>query len=143
MNNDTLTYLFVYGSLRQGFHNAAYSYISQYFSLVASGTVIGHLYDLGSYPAAKPAAADGPRLVGELYRINNPLEFEWAIAQIDDYEGVHTEPHETPLYYRDKAMVQLADGTSTEAWIYWYKRDVQNAPVIASGDVLQYLQSKK
>jgi gamma-glutamylcyclotransferase (GGCT)/AIG2-like uncharacterized protein YtfP len=78
--------VFVYGSLRSGFHHPAYAYISRYFTLVSEGKVKGSLYDMGEYPAAIPSEKD-QFIIGELYRINSPEEFEWAIAQLDDYEG--------------------------------------------------------
>jgi gamma-glutamylcyclotransferase (GGCT)/AIG2-like uncharacterized protein YtfP len=133
--------LFVYGSLRSGFNHPAYAYISNHFSLVGSAKVKGKLYDLGSYPAALPTK-DECYILGELYRLKEEQEFSWAIAQIDDYEGVNPEPGETALYIREIATVYIND-QATSAWIYWYNNDVSGKPLIASGDVLEYLQQKK
>ncbi len=44
--------LFVYGSLRKGFHHPAYEYISKHFTFIAVAKVKGKLYDLGEFPAA-------------------------------------------------------------------------------------------
>ena len=79
--------LFVYGSLRSGFQSPAYEYISRYFHLVGNGRAKGKLFDLGSYPGAVPTDDDS-FIIGELYDINDPSQFSWAIAQLDDYEGV-------------------------------------------------------
>ena len=133
--------LFVYGSLRSGFNHPAYAYISNHFVLVGSAKVKGKLYDLGSYPAALPAT-DECYILGELYRLKEEQEFSWAIAQIDDYEGVNPEPGENALYIREMTTVYINDQT-THAWIYWYNNDVSGKPLIASGDVLDYLQQKK
>ena len=133
--------LFVYGSLRSGFNHPAYAYISNHFSLVGSAKVKGKLYDLGSYPAALPTN-DECYILGELYRLKEQQEFSWAIAQVDDYEGVNPEPGETALYIREIATVYIND-QATSAWIYWYNNDVSGKPLIASGDVLEYLQQKK
>lgn len=133
--------LFVYGSLRSGFNHTAYEWISRYFELLGSATVKGKLYDLGEYPAAIPAT-DENYIYGELYRLKADQDFGWAIAQIDDYEGVHPEPGETALYTRAIAPIQI-NGQTTDAWIYWYNQDVTGKPVIVSGDVLEYLQQKK
>ena len=133
--------LFVYGSLRSGFNHPAYAYISNHFSLVGSAKVKGKLYDLGSYPAALPTN-DECYILGELYRLKEEQEFSWAIAQVDDYEGVNPEPGETALYIREIATVYIND-QATSAWIYWYNNDVSGKPLIASGDVLEYLQQKK
>lgn len=133
--------LFVYGSLRSGFNHPAYAYISNHFELVGSAKVKGKLYDLGAYPAALPTDEEN-FILGELYRLKEEQEFEWAIAQVDDYEGVNPEPGETPLYIRDQTAVYINDRV-TNAWIYWYNNDVSGKPLIASGDVLEYLQQKK
>ena len=44
--------LFVYGSLRSGFRNPVYEYLTKYFHLMGEAVVKGKLYDLGEYPAA-------------------------------------------------------------------------------------------
>lgn len=101
----------------------------------------GRLYDLGKYPAAVPSDDNG-QIVGELYAIKNPDEFDWAIAQLDDYEGIDNEDGEAPLYRRELATIALDSGEMAEAWVYWYARPVAGCPVIESGDLLQYLQDK-
>ncbi len=133
-------YLFVYGSLRSGFHHPAYAYISRYFTLIADASVHGKLYDMGEYPAAVPDEGEN-YITGELYIINHTDEFSWAIAQLDDYEGLNTEDGETPLYRREITRVHTQDA-SIPAWVYWFNGDVSNHPLIASGDVLQYMQQK-
>lgn len=139
MNNGNFK-LFVYGSLRSGFRNPVYEYLSKYFHLMGEGVVKGKLYDLGDYPAAAPTA-DEKFISGELYCINNPLEFSWAIGQLDDYEGLNTEEGERPLYKREEVIAYL-DGEPHTAWIYWYNGDLSGKPEIESGDVFQYLQQK-
>lgn len=133
--------LFVYGSLRSGFNHPAYSYISNNFVLVGAAKVKGKLYDLGEYPAAIPSNEDA-YIIGELYGLRDEQEFSWVMAQVDDYEGVNTEPGETALYKRAITTVYTGNG-ETAAWIYWYNGDVSGNPLIASGDVLQYIQQKK
>ena len=137
---ESIHQVFVYGSLRSGFHHPAYAYISRYFTLVASGKVKAKLFDMGEYPAAVPANEE-KFIVGELYRINHPEEFGWAMAQLDDYEGLNTENNELPLYRREPVTVYLK-GQTEEAWVYWFNGDTSGNPVIESGDVLQYLQEK-
>ena len=138
---NTTTHLFVYGSLRSGFRNQAYAYLSKYFTLVGQGYVKGKLYDTGEYPVAS-TTTDEKYLVGELYAINNINEFNWAIEQLDDYEGLNVEPGETPMYIREKVIV-TCEHQKIEAWVYWYNKDVNNLLEIASGDLMEYLNSKK
>lgn len=139
MNNENHK-LFVYGSLRSGFRNPVYAYLTKYFHLMGDAVVKGILYDLGDFPAAA-ATTEEKFISGELYGINNPLEFSWAIGQLDDYEGLNTEADEIPLYRREE-VIAYKDGTAHKAWIYWYNRDLTGKPVIQSGDLLQYLQQK-
>jgi gamma-glutamylcyclotransferase (GGCT)/AIG2-like uncharacterized protein YtfP len=139
MNNTT--HLFVYGSLRSGFRNPAYAYLSKYFHLVGQGYVKGMLYDTGAYPVATSTTAE-KYLVGELYAVNNINEFTWAIEQLDDYEGLNVEAGETPMYKREEATI-TCNHQQTQAWVYWYNKDVSHLPEIASGDLMEYLNSKK
>ncbi|MCX8021021.1 MAG: gamma-glutamylcyclotransferase [Chitinophagaceae bacterium] len=133
--------LFVYGSLRSGFRSPAYEYISRHFSFLGNAKVKGKLYDMGSYPAAVPTTEDC-YIIGELYRIKNEDEFAWAIGQLDDYEGVTPEPDEVQLYRRELTEVWI-DNHTTIAWIYWYNGDVSGKPVIASGDLIEYIYGKR
>jgi len=136
----TVLPLFVYGSLRSGFQNPAYAYISKYFELSGTAKVRGALYDMGDYPAAVPTEAEN-WIIGELYTIKHDAEFPWAIGQLDDYEGINGEVDEPVLYAREKTTVYLND-TTVQAWIYWYKGDVSSSPRIECGDLLVYIQQK-
>lgn len=141
MTNPGVFQLFVYGSLRSGFHNPVYEYISRFFTLDSEAKVRGKLIDMGSYPAGIPSN-ENQFIIGELYRINHENEFPWAIGQLDDYEGVTVEPDEIQLYRREITEVHL-NGQITHAWIYWFNGDTSGKPVITSGDMMEYLQSKK
>jgi gamma-glutamylcyclotransferase (GGCT)/AIG2-like uncharacterized protein YtfP len=74
--------------------------------------------------------------------IKHKDEFDWAIAQLDDYEGIDTEEGETPLFKRALTEVFLDNGERTQAWVYWFNGDVTNKLFITSGDALQYYQEK-
>jgi gamma-glutamylcyclotransferase (GGCT)/AIG2-like uncharacterized protein YtfP len=141
MNNPGVYHLFVYGSLRSGFQSTAYEYISRYFVLTGNAKVKGTLYDLGSFPAAKPGKEDS-FIIGELYQLKQDNEFGWAFGQLDDYEGVNVAYDEVQMYYRAITDVYFDDQV-IPAWIYWYNGDVNNKPLIASGDMIEYLQQKK
>ncbi|CAN5244530.1 gamma-glutamylcyclotransferase [soil metagenome] len=136
-------YLFVYGSLREGFHHPAHEYISRYFSFVAKGKIRGKLSDMGAYPAATPAEEAG-FITGELYVIRNPEEFKWAIEQLDEYEGLFPEEDEGEkiLFRREMTAVLIDNGEVRNAWVYWYNGDVSGRPVIESGDLLAYIAEK-
>jgi gamma-glutamylcyclotransferase (GGCT)/AIG2-like uncharacterized protein YtfP len=140
MNNNFQ--LFVYGSLRSGFKSPAFEYISQYFTFIANAKVKGLLFDMGEYPAAVPTQED-VFIVGELYTINNTDEFGFAIAQLDDYEGVAPEEGQDVLFKREQATIYHHDGSKTTAWIYWFNGNTTGKPKIESGDMLTYLTQKK
>ena len=141
MSTTEVCQLFVYGSLRSGFKSPAYEYISQYFELISEGKVKGRLYDMGEYPAAKPS--DGESfIIGELYTAKHPSEFDWAIGQLDDYEGTNSDTTQTSLYQRRMADVFVGDKI-VPAWVYWYNGDVNGKPEIASGDLLEYIRNRK
>lgn len=140
MTVPTIYPIFVYGSLRSGFRSPAYEYISRYFTLVGDARVKGRLFDMGEYPAAVPTKEEA-FISGELYVIKNEAELAWALGQLDDYEGVTTEQGEPQLYRRELTDVWLA-GQAVTAWIYWYNGDTEGKPLIASGDVLEYLSKK-
>jgi gamma-glutamylcyclotransferase (GGCT)/AIG2-like uncharacterized protein YtfP len=133
--------LFVYGSLRSGFHSPIYEYISRFFKFIGEAKVQGKLFDMGSYPAGVPTS-EGSYIIGELYQAKNEHEFSWAIGQLDDYEGVTVEPDEMQLYRREVTNVHI-NNQVTDAWIYWYNGDVSGKKEISSGDLLEYLNEKK
>jgi len=133
--------LFVYGSLRSGFRHPAFQYISRHFSFVGNGKTKGIVFDIGGYPGGVKTMHES-FIVGELYAIKSEDEFDWAMAQIDDYEGVDAEQRVTALFKRALTEVYLDSGEKVKAWIYWYNGDVSSKPVIASGDTIQYYQQK-
>ena len=138
--NENIFNLFVYGSLRSGFRNPAYEYITRYFHCAGEAVVKGKFYDKGTYPVAVPA--DGESFIqGELYTMNSKAEFSWAFEQLDDYEGVNTEAGEKPLYRRALTDV-FQNGDNKKAWIYWYNNDVSELPEVETGDVMKYLHQK-
>lgn len=136
-----VTHLFVYGSLRSGFHSPAYNYVSKYFTLAGAAKAKGLLLDMGDYPVAV-ATNNHQFIVGELYYITNKNAFDFAIAQLDDYEGINTEPDEVQLYVRTLTDVEI-EGKTITAWVYWYNGDVMGKSIVESGDVLQYMEAKK
>ena len=141
MTNHASYFVFVYGSLLSGFQSDAYGYITQYFNLFGQAKVKGKLFDTGEYPAAVPVLED-TFIIGELYLVKTEQEFSWAIAQLDDYEGVVVEKEEHPLYRREIVDVFINDAI-VPAWIYWYNGDVSGKQEIVPGDMMQYLQQKK
>lgn len=134
-------HLFVYGSLLSGFKSHAYDYIKRYFKLLGEASVTGTMYDLGTHPVAI-SKNTGRTIKGELYEIINPHELSFAIAQIDDHEGMYPEEGEEVFFEREAADI-IFNGATITAWIYWYNRDVSDKPVVESGDMREYAKEKK
>ncbi|HUZ61879.1 MAG TPA: gamma-glutamylcyclotransferase family protein [Hanamia sp.] len=140
MESKKSDYLFVYSSLREGFRSNEYKYIRTYFNFEGKAKVKGLLSDLGHNPVAT-TTSQNYFIKGELYRIIHKDDFSFAIGQLDDYEGVNPEADERPLYKREITTVFKEDGSEVEAWIYWFNGNVEGKPVIASGDVMEYIHS--
>ncbi|GAB3014811.1 gamma-glutamylcyclotransferase [Niabella terrae] len=130
-------FIFVYGSLLSGFRSPAYEYIYKYFHLRGEGQVTGTIYDMGSFPVGVPADT-GHRIKGELYEIRNPRELSYALAQLDDYEGLYPDEEEEVLYTRELTDVTLADGSTIQSWIYWYAKGVTDQPILDTDNLLDY-----
>ncbi|MEO6682401.1 MAG: gamma-glutamylcyclotransferase family protein [Ginsengibacter sp.] len=133
-------YLFVYSSLRRGFRQSAYNYLIRYFNFVSDAKVRGVLSDFGDKPVGTPTEDDF-FLIGELYQLNIE-NGSYVFGQLDDYEGLFPEDGQPPLYRREITTVYAEGGGTYEAWIYWYNGDVKGRPIIASGDVFEYVRSK-
>jgi gamma-glutamylcyclotransferase (GGCT)/AIG2-like uncharacterized protein YtfP len=134
-------YLFAYSSLRKGFHQEKYAYVTKYFDLVCSGKARGIISDLGTELVATPAK-DDCFIKGELFKLKNENDFSYVFGQLDDYEGLDIEEGEKPLYRREIVQVYKENGTTADAWIYWYSGDVSGKSVIDSGDILSYKKQK-
>jgi gamma-glutamylcyclotransferase (GGCT)/AIG2-like uncharacterized protein YtfP len=106
---------------------------------VGPATARGTLYDLGDYPAGIPSQEN--TIIGELYAAKSEADFNWAIAQLDDYEGLHLEEGEHSKYRREIATI-THNGIESLSWIYWYTGNVSGERIIPSGDVMDYVRSR-
>lgn len=129
-------YLFVYSSLRKGFHSEGYQYVTKYFTFLCNASVPGALKDAGREPVGVPSGDHTLR--GELYRLKDSREFSYVFGQLDEYEGLAPEQGETKLYRRELTRATRQDGDIVNAWVYWYNLPTDTFPLIASGDVRDY-----
>ena len=142
MESSPLDQLFVYSSLRKGFHKKAYHYLSCFFQFEGLAKVKGNLTDLDGLPVATPTTEDS-FIHGELYKLRRDFDFSYVFAQLDDYEGIIPDVDEEVLYRREQTTICKEDGTVTSAWIYWYNGDLKGRRKIPSGDVLEFLEFKR
>jgi len=118
--------VFVYGSLRRGAF--AHGRLRPAALRLGSASVAGCLYDLGPYPAARPARRPADRVQGELYRLTRPH----ALAALDRYEGCDPQHPQRGEYRREQVAARLA-GRCVTAWVYWHNGPLRGARRVPSG----------
>jgi gamma-glutamylcyclotransferase (GGCT)/AIG2-like uncharacterized protein YtfP len=120
--------LFVYGTLRSFVDIPMAQWLRRRSRYVGSATTRGRLYDLGPYPALRPARARGETVAGDVYRVTNPRVFR----VLDRYEA--GDARARARFTRARCVVTLSRGARKSAWAYHYRRSVVAAARIASGD---------
>jgi gamma-glutamylcyclotransferase (GGCT)/AIG2-like uncharacterized protein YtfP len=127
--------VFFYGTLMAGFDRRRRAGIDDKLRYIGRGSIEGALFDLGLYPAAVPAS-DG-YVWGEVYEMTDPAT---VLAALDEIEGYRHDDPDRSLYRRQQADVVLPDGTSAQAWVYFYNAPLGRASRIASGDYLEHVK---
>jgi gamma-glutamylcyclotransferase (GGCT)/AIG2-like uncharacterized protein YtfP len=127
--------VFFYGTLMTPFKRTTQMHIDQHLVFRGRGTIAAALFDLGIYPAAVPAS-DG-RVCGEVYEMTNEVV---VLDALDELEGYRPGEPDTSLYTRALTPVTMTDGTTVDAWAYFYNAPLGRAERIASGDYLEYLK---
>ena len=123
--NRVSDYLFVYGTLKQGFSRHKFVFEAS-MQLVGKARAHGVLYELPrkSYPAARFEKSE-MTVEGELYRI--PAERSSVLDQIDVEEGVPEG-----LYARRLIIARVGD-VEYPSWAYSHLRIPPDAKPIVSG----------
>lgn len=126
--------LFVYGSLMDGFFNYKKS-LEGKVTFRAAGKVQGLLYhqDNKGYPAIVPGEG---WVKGELLEVD---DYEKIITICDEIERYTGPGHPDNEYERRVSTVELENGETCFAQVYWYARndlesDENPATPIPSGD---------
>jgi gamma-glutamylcyclotransferase (GGCT)/AIG2-like uncharacterized protein YtfP len=109
--------------------------LDRHLAFKGHGTIRAALFDLGIYPAAVPAADS--QVTGEVYELTQPIP---ALRALDELEGYRPTDPETSLYTRTRTPVAMDDGTSVDAWAYFYNAPLGRAERIESGDYLEHLK---
>ena len=128
---------FFYGTLMTGFDRRRRLGMDARMSRRGRAWIRAALFDLGLYPAAVPASDS--KVWGEVFQLEDAPA---VLAALDEIEGFRPGDPETSLYVRRRVPVYLDDGTSAEAWAYFYNAPLGHAPRIESGDYLEYLKVK-
>ena len=127
--------VFFYGTLMTPFNRTGRLRLDQHLSFKGHGTIPAALFDLGIYPAAVPTSDS--RVTGEVYELTEPFA---ALRALDELEGYRPGDPETSLYTRTRTPVDMDDGTTVEAWAYFYNAPLGRAERIESGDYLEHLK---
>lgn len=126
--------LFVYGTLMRSAAAAELgaemrARLAREAEWLGPATMAGRLYNLGRYPAMKPAQSPGDTLFGEVYRLACPRSaFRW----LDPYEGLRPGAA-APDYRRCIRQARLATGERVDAWVYLYQKPVFEVRRVESG----------
>jgi gamma-glutamylcyclotransferase (GGCT)/AIG2-like uncharacterized protein YtfP len=127
--------VFFYGTLMTPFNRTGRLRLDRHLSFKGRGTIHAALFDLGIYPAAVPASDS--QVTGEVYELTEPVP---ALRALDELEGYRPGDPETSLYTRTRTPVHLDDGTTADAWTYFYNAPLGRAERIESGDYLEHLK---
>ena len=141
MNDQLSPYLFVYSSLRRGFNNSNYEYITQYFHFVGECHARGKLLEKVDHPVGVPTSDDF-FIKGELYKMQEHVPFDYVMEQLDDYEGLNTDMYQPEAMYRRELVTVNHAGENYEAWVYWYNGNTDEFPQLNETDVLEYFKRR-
>lgn len=125
--------IFVYGTLRRGFHNYN-ALLADKISKCYDATIEGELYE--AYKDSFPSLVDGDKLVkGELMYIDEfEAEYEDVMASLDRLEGYMEHNEKDSMYIRQKRKVRNeVTGHSVDAWVYIWNRAVNGDLLIEGG----------
>lgn len=118
--------IFVYGTLRSNARIRAVVGAASAWRRIGAASIRGRLYNVGPYPALRPAREPDDRVHGVV------LEFAdggAALPLLDAYE----EAVAAQLYVRRRCRARLANGSTLRAWVYLYNQSVRGLPRIADG----------
>lgn len=109
--------LFVYGTLHPDRAPAEIAAAVRRFHSPVSATVLGHLRDLGPYPAMRLDLPNPAPVQGTLFTLPDDPNL---LAQLDAYEGFDPAQPASSLFLRQTTTATLATGETLPCWIYTY-----------------------
>jgi gamma-glutamylcyclotransferase (GGCT)/AIG2-like uncharacterized protein YtfP len=128
--------VFTYGTLMTGFVRRPL--LGDAAVLEGSGRIRGTLFDFGEYPGLVLNGSDW--VTGELYRVP---DLAARLPHLDREEWYDPTDEARSLYVRRRVMVERADLTVSEAWVYVYHGPPGRGPRIPSGDWRAHLLRRR
>ena len=122
--------LFVYGSLLSTAGHPNGQRLAREARLVGAATTPGRLYAISWYPGLLAPAEPGDVVHGEVWRLDDPAS---SLVWLDVYEGIDPSSTGDDDYERALETCVLASGEALQAWLYRYRRPVQEATRVRSG----------
>ena len=126
--------LFVYGTLMRGFDHPMARLLAAHADFLGEATCRGRLVLVKHYPGLLLSDAPSDHVRGEVFHLRAPDEL---LAELDMYEACGEGFPEPTEYLRQLIEVNLADGSSMQAWTYVYNWPVADLPRIESGRFLE------
>jgi gamma-glutamylcyclotransferase (GGCT)/AIG2-like uncharacterized protein YtfP len=107
--------LFVYGTLRRGFER--HHHLERLGALfLGEARVAAELFDLGSYPGARPASGQSKWVRGEVFALSRPADDLRVLDSVEDF--VPSAPARSE-FIRTLVEVVSANSVRQTTWIYW------------------------
>jgi gamma-glutamylcyclotransferase (GGCT)/AIG2-like uncharacterized protein YtfP len=128
-----MSYLFVYGTLRNDARHSVAQHLSHGARLVGTGYIQAKLFDLGEYPGAVPSSSARDKVYGQIFEI---LE-ESLLTTLDDYEGCGPRDSVPFEFRREQIPIISRNSNVRNAWGYFYNWPVGKNPLIRTGDYLK------
>ncbi len=125
--------VFVYGLLRPGCAGYEELNLSHRAVLIGPDRIAGRLYHLGDYPGVVPGGE--LTVTGELLLPQDP----GLLADLDAYEQYDPTDPDGSEYLR----VRVTTLGGRDAWVYAYRPDIGDRPVIAGGDWLAAVRARQ
>lgn len=129
---DQEDYIFVYGSLRRDIGMDLHRLIAKNSEFLGMANYQGKLYQVAEYPGIIPSDNAKDQVIGELYKISNPVKL---LLVLDEYEEYDEKNHDSSLFVREKVKVEI-NGEIKESYAYLFNRPVDENTRIKSGDYL-------
>lgn len=125
-------YVFVYGTLMNGFKNSIAEFLRNNSIFIGKGITKGEIYNLGSFPGAVFDENSLNIIYGEVYKITTNIEA--VIAELDTYEGINDPTFD---YYEKKEAFIQVNTTQIKASVYHFKKSPNSFKRIESGNYLE------
>ena len=118
------TDIFVYGTLRRGFHNHKLLSTSEYLGTAKT------VEKFTMFSRGIPFVSRSKKLcqiTGELYRVSDSV-----LSSVDSLESYYPDSPESSWYQRQEIDLITSDGSQKRAYIYF--NDNEKGRIITSGD---------